>query len=96
MRDFRDFPLSSPRLLPDDPAHGRSRRSLLRVGAPTLLALLTLLSTGCKSPLARVDAATERLIRERSASLGGGALAPRIEGRTPVETPDRRGMYRTD
>ena len=96
MRDFRDFPLFSPRLLSEDAAHGRSRVVSVRVGAATLLALIPLLLAGCKSPLARVDAATERLIRDRSASLGGGAVAPRIEGRSGTPTPGSRGMYQTD
>jgi len=49
---------------------------------------------GCKSPLARIDAHTDRLLRERSAELGGGAVAPTVGGRSNAQQY-RSGQSRT-
>lgn len=40
---------------------------------------------GCADPLARVDAKTDRLLRERSESLGGGAIAPETRARATAD-----------
>ncbi len=49
---------------------------------------------GCSDPLARVDARTDRLLRERSAELGGGAVAPSVRDGNPTD-PRRAGQTST-
>lgn len=57
---------------------------------------LPLVLLGCKDPMARVDARTDRLLRERSEALGGGAVAPQVRGRESSAQTRRDEQYRTE
>ncbi len=86
MRDFRFRPVPSPQPRPA----GRLR-------IPCALALFGVLASsmlGCANPLGRVDAHTDRLLRERSEELGGGAVAPKVRDRS-ISTERSSGRYRT-
>lgn len=59
-------------------------RSFFRAGG-AILVCSQLVSIGCADDIAAIDARTDALMRERSASLGGGAVVPRRVGRGELE-----------
>ncbi|MEZ6242001.1 MAG: TolC family protein [Phycisphaerales bacterium] len=72
-------------------AQGRIRP---RAGA-LLISTIALILGGCADPLSRVDAKTDKLLRDRSASLGGGAIAPETRARS-IADQRRNGQASTE